>query len=62
MYKIETILFGIALILFGIASVLIFNNTDWGFFEVAGIVAPILGLVISVVGVFYEVKPNSNDE
>lgn len=62
MHKVETILFGIALILFGIASILIYNNTEWGFFEIAGIIAPFLGLGISVVGVLYDGKNNEDDE
>ena len=62
MHKIETILFGIAILLFGIASLIIYKNTAWGFFEVAGIIAPILGLGVSVVGVFYEGKDDESDE
>ena len=63
MHKIETILFGIAVILFGIASILIYNNTEWGFFEVVGIISPIIGLIISIIGVFWDGKnTDSNDD
>ncbi|MBO7196525.1 MAG: hypothetical protein J6V80_04270 [Clostridia bacterium] len=62
MHKVETILFGIAILLFGIASLLIYKNTEWGFFEVAGVIAPILGLGISTLGVFYEGNSGKNDE
>lgn len=58
MHKLETIVFGIAVILFGIASILIYNNTEWGFFEVVGIIAPIVGLIISTIGVFEDAKNN----
>lgn len=61
MHKIETILFGISFLLFGIASVLIYNNTEWGFFAITGIISPIIGLLISILGVFYEGK-NNDDE
>ena len=62
MHKTETILFGIAVILFGIASILIYNNTWWGFFEVVGIIAPIVGLIISTIGVFWDAKNNDSDD
>ena len=62
MHKVETILFGIALILFGIASLIILDYSGWGFFEVTGIVSPILGIVISIIGVFYEGKPKYDNE
>lgn len=61
MHKIETILFGISFLLFGIASVLIYNNTEWGFFEITGIICPIIGLLISILGVFYEGKDNDDE-
>ena len=61
MHKIETILFGIAILLFGVASTLIYQNTEWGFFEVAGIIAPFIGLGISALGLFYEGKDNDNN-
>lgn len=62
MHKIEAILCGIAIILFGIASTLIFNNTEWSFFEISGIIAPFLGILISIIGVFYEGKDDNSDE
>jgi len=62
MYKVETILLGIALILFGIASMLIAEYTRFRFFEFFAVVAPILGLIISVIGVFYEGKTKNDSE
>ncbi|MBQ8413963.1 MAG: hypothetical protein IJX58_01790 [Clostridia bacterium] len=58
MHKIENILIGIALILFGIASMLIFNYTEWGVFEVFGVISPIVGLIVVIVGAIYEGKTN----
>lgn len=60
MHKIETLLFGIALILFGIASTLIFKDNGWSLFGFTGIVFPILGLAVSIIGLFD--KDYSNDE
>ena len=58
MQKSENILIGIALILFGIASMLIFNYTEWGVFEVFGVISPIAGLIVVIVGAIYEGKTN----
>jgi len=56
MHKIETILGGITIIIFGIASLLIFEHTKWSLFEILGISCPIIGLIFSVTGLFYEPK------
>lgn len=60
MHKLESILFGIAMILFGIASLMITNFTNWGFFEVVGIVFPFLGLIVSIIGVFDKNEENGD--
>lgn len=63
MYKIENILFGIALILFGIASLLIANFTNWSLFGILGLISPIIGLIVSIIGCIYEGKSsNDNDD
>ena len=69
MHKIETLLFGIALILFGIASILIFEDNGWSLFGFTGVVSPILGLVVSFIGLFdkdysgnEEKTDNENDD
>ncbi len=62
MHKIEGILFGIALILFGIASILIADITQWGFFEVLGVICPFLGLASAIIGLFDRGGSDSNDD
>ena len=62
MHKVESILFGIALILFGIASILIAKVTNFGFFEVTGIVFPFLGLISATIGVFDNGEKNNKDD
>ena len=56
MHKVESIHFGIALILFGLASIIIADYTNWQFFELFGVVCPILGIITSIIGLFYEGK------
>ena len=62
MHRIESILFGIALILFGIASILIANVTQWGFFEIVGIVFPFLGLISAAIGIFDKGDSDNKNE
>ena len=56
MHKIENILVGIGLILFGIASILLVSLTDWMIFELLGVIAPIIGIIVVIAGAIYEGK------
>ena len=56
MHKIENILVGIGLILFGIASILLVRHTDWMIFELLGVIAPIIGIIVVIAGAIYEGK------
>lgn len=56
MHKIENILVGIGLILFGIASILLVRLTDWMIFELLGVIAPIIGIIVVIAGAIYEGK------
>lgn len=56
MHTIENILVGIGLILFGIASILLVRLTDWMIFELLGVIAPIIGIIVVIAGAIYEGK------
>ena len=61
MHKVETILFGIALIIFGIASIMIVEYNGWQVFELFGVASPILGIIVSLVGLFYDGKKEKDN-
>ena len=62
MHKIETILGGIAIILFGIASLLIYQSTSSDLFLTMGAACSVIGIIFSIIGVFYNGRNDSNDE
>ena len=61
MHKLETILGGIAIILFGIASLIIYPHASSDLFLIMGAVCSVVGLIFSIIGLFYNGKDDVDD-